>query len=220
MGRRQKIEKPELLKIAREVLMRDGSSGAAKKIAKKAGISEAAVIGRLGKKIDLLVDALAPPPFNSGEVIAVTSRKLGVQEALEANADRLLEYFRTSIPLLLPLLGAPSDTRRAVLDRLSQNPAFTLRTAFQVYLHAEAKAERISEIDTEAAASLLVFSLHSMVLFEAIGVQSPSLPKAGVRALVEVLSQGLLSGGSKKRKAGRPKPRARSRTGERQPQLV
>ena len=60
MGRRKKIEDRELLAAAREVFTERGLVGSSKEIARKAGVSEAALFQRYGTRDKLFFAAMMP----------------------------------------------------------------------------------------------------------------------------------------------------------------
>jgi AcrR family transcriptional regulator len=201
MARPRIIEDAELLGIARKIFVRAGVSGSTKEIAREAKISEAALFKRYPTKATLFLAAMAPPNVDAAEIIREASQRREPRQALIIIAERVLDYFRRAIPLMLPIITHPRIGLDPLLKQLGQNPAPALRREIMWYLHGEAKHGHVSKASCEAAAHLLVSSLHGIALFESIGFHREALPKAGVTPLVDALWQGLRPENSRERKS-------------------
>ncbi len=190
MARPKSIEDAALLAAARQVFAKAGAHGSTKEIARRAGISEAALFKRYRTVHALFRAAMMPPAVNAAEMIREASREREPHKCLLLIAEHVLDYFRSAAPLmsaltLHPLIG-PDVLRKA----LGQDPVHELRQAIMFYLLGEARHERVSEASCEAAASLLVSSLHSIALLRASS-KTRAPPKVDIASLVDALWQGL-----------------------------
>jgi AcrR family transcriptional regulator len=190
MGRPQIISNEAMLAAARVVFLKHGVSGSTREIAERAGVSEAALFKRFSTKAQLFMAAMVPPAPAIEGVIAKAAKANSAHAGLEKIAQGVLDYFRTAIPMILPLVAHP--TFGADLPRnFETSPATTLLNAITAYLRDEARRGRLAVNDPFAAAALLVSALHSIALFEIMGFHGGAMPKAGVRMLVDALWDGL-----------------------------
>lgn len=186
MGRPPKIEESELLAVARAVFLERGPVGASKEIARRAGISEAALFQRYGTRDALFYKALMPPPFAAGQLVSEAAAKASSPRAALMEISRsALAYFRGVVGSALTLMAHP-DFRIEEMARRHQghNPGSTLIKAIADWLTREAKVKRLRCPDPRASADLIVAALHSVALFEHLGIHES---KAGdARALAAI----------------------------------
>ena len=107
MGRPKRIEDEELLKIARAVFVLDGAHGSTREIAQRAGISEAALFKRYPTKVALFLAAMMPPNVDVDALIAVAEAISDPRQSLIVLCERMLDYFREAIPIILQLTQNP-----------------------------------------------------------------------------------------------------------------
>lgn len=172
MGRHKKIEEADLLAAAREVFLERGPVGAAKEIARRAGISEAALFQRYGTRDALFFKAMMPPVFAAEELVARAAIDApDTRAALAVITRGALVYFRDTIGAALVMMSHP-DFRLAEVARAhaGSNPGAKLIEALAHWLGREAQAGRIHCPDPQASADLIVAALHSVVLFEHLGI--------------------------------------------------
>lgn len=172
MGRRKKIEDAALLLAAREVFREKGVVGAAKEIAGRAGISEAALFQRYGTRDKLFFAAMMPPSFAAEELVARAAAEApGPRAALASIARGALVYFREVIGIALVLMSHPGfRLEEAARSHGEHNPGARLVRALEAWLASEARAGGIHCPDPRASADLIVLALHSVALFEHLGI--------------------------------------------------
>lgn len=187
MGRRKKIEDADLLATAREVFTERGFVGAAKEIAAKAGLSEAALFQRYGTRDKLFFAAMMPPSFAAEELVKRAAAEAHEpRAALGIIAVRSLVYFREVIGIALVLLSHP-DFKLQQIARAhgGANPGARLIGAMANWFAEEARAGRIHCPDPQASADLIVAALHSVVLFEHLGIYDEAAGDARALAAVD-----------------------------------
>ena len=191
MGRPQTISNDEMLAAAREVFLKDRTAGSTREIAKRAGISEAALFKRFSTKAQLFMAAMAPPAPAIDAVITAAKQMTSSRRGIEKVSEAILDYFRTAIPMILPLVAHPTFGAANLPRNFETSPATSLLNALTHYLRDENARGRISASDPFASAALLVSALHSIALFEIMGFHGGAMPKAGVRVLIAALWDGL-----------------------------
>ena len=176
MGRHKKIEDVELLATAREVFKARGPVGASREIAARAGISEAALFKRFGTRDKLFFAAMMPPSFAAEEMVTrAVAEADDPREALTIVARRSLVYFREVIGIALVLMGHPQfDMKDIAKKHGGENPGARLIEALAKWFASEAAKGRIHCPDPRASADLIVAALHSVVLFEHLGIYDAS----------------------------------------------
>ncbi len=179
-----------MLAAARAVFLKHGASGSTREIAERAGISEAALFKRFSTKAQLFMAAMVPPAPAIEAVIKEAAKAASARQGLEKIAHGALDYFRTAIPMIIPLVAHPSFSAE-LSGNFSTSPATTLLNAITAHLRDEAARGRLATDDPMAASAMLVSALHSIALFEIMGFHGGAVPKAGVRALVDALWHGL-----------------------------
>lgn len=190
MGRPQTITSEKMLAAAREVFLRHGVFGSTKEIAKRAGVSEAALFKRFSTKAQLFMAAMAPPTPGIETIIADARAAKSAQSGLQVLSEGVLDYFRVAIPMILPLASHPSFGT-GLPKNFETSAATDLIQAVAHFLREEQSRKRLRAQDPLAAAAMLVAALHSIALFEIMGFHDGATPKAGVRALVDALWHGL-----------------------------
>jgi AcrR family transcriptional regulator len=194
MGRPKRIEDDELLKIARAVFVLDGAHGSTREIAQRAGISEAALFKRYPTKVALFLAAMMPPNVDVDALIAVAEATSDPRQSLIVLCERMLDYFREAIPIILQLTQNPLIDLEAVRRRFGVSPEQRLASAVPAYLARQAERGRIVCPDPGGAALLLISAVHSLVLFEIMALHAPRDGQASVAAIVNALWEGLKPG--------------------------
>ena len=207
MGRRKRIEDDALLAIAREVFVERGFAATTREVARRAGISEAAIYQRHPTKTHLFFSAMVPPALDVEALLAATGDEPGVSERLERIALDLLEYFREVVPVLLPLATHPEFDLEAFAEWHERSPFRRIHGALVEFLEVHRDAGRVGPGDAEPPALALMATLHSLAFLERLGVHGGRFGEEVVRAIVRSLWRGL---------APTPSPPAfRSRRGRR-----
>jgi AcrR family transcriptional regulator len=180
-----------MLAAARAVFLKHGVFGSTKEIARRAGISEAALFKRFSTKAQLFMAAMAPPTPGIDAIVARAAALKSAREALHALSEAVLDYFRIAIPMILPLVSHPTFGAPELPRNFETTAATSLLQAVATYFADETTRGRLRVKDPTAAAAMLVSALHSVALFEIMGFHGGTMPKAGVRALVDALWHGL-----------------------------
>jgi AcrR family transcriptional regulator len=191
MGRPKTIETEELLGIAREVFLEGGASGSTKEIARRAGISEAALFKRFPTKTALFLAAMTPPQPDVAQMLEKAQAQKDPRDALHVLAGEMLAYFRMAIPRMLPIITHPAIGLEELLRHFGVSPAEKLTEGVASYLASERERGRIGANNPLAATGLLVATLHSVALFEFMGIHGGAIPDSAVRAMIDTMWQGI-----------------------------
>ena len=189
MGRPKTIEDDALLKIAREVFLEGGAYGSTKEIAARAGISEAALFKRFPTKAVLFLKAMAPPPADAGYILKQVRAEKDPKKALRVLARQMLAYYRTALPRVVHLITHPAIGIEALPAHMGGDGVM-LDAAIAAYLREEHTRGRINAPDARAAAGILVATLHSVVMFELMGVHGGAIPPQAIDAMLDTLWNG------------------------------
>jgi AcrR family transcriptional regulator len=191
MGRRKVIESETLLKIAREVFLEEGALGSTKDIAARAGISEAALFKRYPTKSALFLAALAPPPADKDYILAEVRAAKDARAALHVMARQVLAYYRMALPRMLHLITHPAIGLDSLPQHMNRENGVVLDGAVAAYLREQHVKGEINAPNARAAAGVLVAMLHSVVLFEIMGVHGGRVPQSVVDEMIDIVWQGL-----------------------------
>ena len=191
MGRPPRITNERLLQIARMVFVRDGVSGSTKSISALAGISEAAIFQRYRTKAALFLAAMSPVYADTAAMIALADDARDGREALQILGDAVLAYFREALPVMLPVIAHPAVGLDELLKHMGGGPAMDITEALQSYFQDQAAKGAISVMNPRAAAAMLVTSMHSVALFEIMGLHGGVMPEAGLYAMIDSLWFGM-----------------------------
>lgn len=191
MGRRQTIETSELLRFAREVFLEGGAFGSTKDIALRAGVSEATLFKRFPTKAALFLAAMEPPHPDIDFMLARAREQKDARRAMHVLASQALAYFRSAIPLMLPLITHPAIGLESLLRHYGDNPAERLTAGIAQFLQEQKTKRLIGSQSPLAAAGLLVAAMHSVALFEIMGIHGGAIPASAVEAMIETMWQGI-----------------------------
>ena len=191
MGRPKLIQDDELLAVAREAFVEKGISASTREIARRAGISEAVIYQRHRTKADLFFTAMVPPALNVEELLAARANGLGVLEHLEEIALGMMEYFRDLVPILLPLMTHPSFDFERSVEQYPDAPLNRMRRGLMEYLETQRELGNIVAGNVGSAALTLFAALHSLAIFERLGVHGGVFDEATVRSVARSLWRGL-----------------------------
>jgi AcrR family transcriptional regulator len=191
MGRPPRITNDRLLQIARMVFVRDGASGSTKSISALAGISEAAIFQRYGTKAALFLAAMSPVHADTVAMIALADGARDGREALQILGGAVLDYFREALPVMLPVIAHPAVGLDELLKHMGDGPAMDITEAIQSYLQEQSTEGAVNVQNPRAAAAMLVTSMHSVALFEIMGLHGGVMPEAGLNAMIDSLWFGM-----------------------------
>lgn len=191
MGRPKLIDDETLLAVAREVFIAQGIAASTREIARKAGVSEAVIYQRHPTKSDLFFAAMVPPALDVEALLAVPNTNSDVQAGLEDIALGMLEYFRELVPVLIPLISHPSFDFEKFVQRHPESPLGKLRAGLITYLNELHSRGEIRGDNLRMAGLTLFAALHSLAIFERLGVHGGEFDKEAVRGIVQSLWTGL-----------------------------
>jgi AcrR family transcriptional regulator len=200
MARKRTIADADVLKAAREVFLEGGAFGSTREIAARAGISEATLFKRYPTKTALFLAALAPPQPDLTAILEPVRAQKDARKALHILAFQVLAYFRMAIPRMLPLITHPAIGLDELLRQFGMSPADRLTDAIAGYLAEQKKRGAIETDNPLAAAGMINASLHSLALFELMGIHGGEVPPQAVRAMIDALWRGLAPQDKKRRK--------------------
>ena len=189
MGRQKTISDEELLARAREVFVERGFAGSTREIARRAGVSEGVLFQRHATKADLFFAAMALPSVDLQALF--DARFDSARDQIASVTAAMIDYFRDSMPVLLPLLSPPVFQFEEFSRRHPDSPLGALRRGLVAFFAREREARRIGPVDPGAAA-LLVFALaQSVAFFERMGADDGRMPDEVLERTIETLWQGL-----------------------------
>lgn len=192
MGRNKQISDEAVLDAARAVFVEQGFGASTREVARRAGISEAVLYQRHKTKIDLFFAAMIPPPLElAGERDG--RRDQGIVEDLGALALDITNYFRGAMPVFVQLVTHPSFNLADLADRETRMPLHRLGEALSACLerHRARGAITADPERVQAAVLTLLATLHSLALFEHMGLHGGAFPDAAVRNVVALIVRGL-----------------------------
>ncbi len=181
MARPRTIAEEDLLAAARAVFVEKGFGASTKAIASRAGVSEALLFQRYRTKADLFFAAMVPPPMRLDESMQIPAKGTDRQAALGQLGWAMLEYFRSAVPVLLPLMSHPDFDFESFAQNHPDSAMVAMRrnvVHFFIANHAP---------DPQAAALLLIASTQSLAMFERLGAHGGRFPDAMVQRMIDSL---------------------------------
>lgn len=191
MGRKKLIEDEELLNHARAVFLEKGATASTKDIAKAAGISQATLFQRFPTKEALFRAAMVPPTPDVEQIIAAAQGHTDPRSALTAICEAMLAYFRSMIPVALHLMIHPAITMQDMQGQFKKNNPAILGQTLALFLRNLNQTRQAAIRDPVAAAGLLVAAIHSLALFELMGLHGGYFPTDAIAALINSLWYGM-----------------------------
>jgi AcrR family transcriptional regulator len=191
MARTRSIDDQHILTVAREVFTTDGAQGSTREIARRLGVSEGTLFQRFPTKVALFLAAMTPSAPET-EVMLKKARSLkDTRKALKFVGTFILDYFRTAIPLLLPLITHPGVGIGTLLSTIGQSPAAAFHDAVAAFIVERRDTGALRSPEPSAAAGLVVAAMHSIALFEVTGLHGGAAPEKVVHAMLDTLWHGL-----------------------------
>jgi AcrR family transcriptional regulator len=189
VGRIKTISDAQLLDIARRAFVEEGFGASTRRIARSAGISEGVIFQRFRTKEDLFFAAMIPPPVDLN-LLFHHPRSKGIA-LLERITLSMIDYFRSTLPVFIPLMSHPSFRFEEFAGRHPDSPLAALRRRLVQFMVEEQRAGRIGSVDPGAAALLVWSTAHSVAFFELLGAHGGRFDPRIVRATVRCLWKGL-----------------------------
>ena len=214
MARPKTIADADILRAAREVFIEGGALGSTREIARRIGVSEGTLFKRYPTKTALFLAAMAPPSADTATLLTKARAQKNVRKGLRVLGDGTLAYFRASIPRMLPLITHPAIGIDELLNRFGESPASALSSAIAEYIAEQHDNGAIHAPQPLAVAGLIVATMHSVVLFELMGLHEGAIPGIAVTAMLDTLWFGIAPqprSPAAKRPTTQRKPQTRSR---------
>jgi len=189
VGRKRTISDDELLDAARREFVEQGYAASTREIARRAGVSEGLVFQRFQTKEDLFFAAMIPPAADLNRLLHHPRSK--GRALLEKIAFSMIDYFRETLPVLLPLMSHPAFRFEEFAKRHPESSMLLLRRQLFEFLVREQRAGRLGAVDPGAAALLIWSMAHSIPFFERLGAHGGRFDQKLVRAMVRALWDGL-----------------------------
>ncbi|MBZ5602509.1 MAG: TetR/AcrR family transcriptional regulator [Acidobacteriia bacterium] len=189
MARTKSISDADLLKAARQVFVEKGFAASTREIARQAGISEGVLFQRFHTKDDLFFAAMLPPPVDLSGIFSASDQD-GLTR-LHTITAALTQYFRETLPVLIPLMSHRSFKFEEFAQRHPDSPMVTLRRDIVLWVIAEQRAGRIGNVDPGATALAIWSVAHTITFFERMGAHGGKFEDRILRATVECLWKGM-----------------------------
>lgn len=183
MGRNKIIENKELLEKVRGIVVRDGINVSSHKIAKEIGISNAVLFQRFGSKENLLFAAMSPPAPDLDLLLGRDSCGDSDGVFLERITWGLFEYFRSLVPILVPLAITPSFRFEEFRKRYPDSPLEKLTVGLMKVLEDACQKKEIDCPDVGSVVLNLLSSTCGLALFERMGVHNGNFNRDTIRNL-------------------------------------
>jgi AcrR family transcriptional regulator len=132
---------------------------------------------------------MIPPPVDLNQLLH-HPRSKGIT-LIEHITLSMLDYFRSTLPVLLPLMSHPSFRFEEFARRHPDSPMVTLRRGLVEFVVEEQRAGRIGGVDPGAAALAIWSAAHSVAFFEQLGAHGGHFPPRLILETVRCLWKGL-----------------------------
>jgi AcrR family transcriptional regulator len=195
MGRQKTISDEAVLGVARGVFRERGHTATTREIAQAAGISEAVLYQRFGSKDELFHAAMAPTAPDVEQLLGPKDPPDDAHAYLRAVVVRIGTYFAEILPLVVRLMTHPSFDPAMLRQGRNPRPAALLQEALAERLASLARRRRIAAPSPAAAARLLVSLAHDWGLGTLFSSEPPARRERELRALVDVVWEGLRARG-------------------------
>jgi AcrR family transcriptional regulator len=172
VARKKTIADADLLKAARDAFIELGFAAPTRAIARRAGVSEGVLFQRYHTKAELFFAAMVPPP---GKPRPTNIRRLGLD---------LLDYFRSALPVLLPLISHPAFRFEEFAERHPEAPLVAMRRdVTQFFISRRAR-------DPAGAALALIAAMFGIAMFERLGAHGGQMPQQFVEQALSCIARG------------------------------
>jgi AcrR family transcriptional regulator len=214
MGRTRKISDEDLLASARAAFIEGGFAVPTREVARRAGISEGVLFQRYATKAELFFAAMVLPAPRLGDLaeppLASPAQSATGDGRLCRLTAGLLDYFRQTLPVLLPLMSHPGFRFEEFARTHPGSPLDVLRRDLVAFFRREQQAGRIGPVDPGAAALVVLSLAQCIAFFEQVGAHGGRFPEEILGEAVRCLWDGV----APRAAAARPVP-ARASTSPR-----
>jgi AcrR family transcriptional regulator len=188
MGRTKTISDEEVLERAREVFVEQGFRASTKAIAKHVGVSEGVLFQRFSTKEELFFASMILPSIDLNDLL----RRPHLQgfASVEKVVFTMLEYFRQTLPVLLPLMSHPAFDFEDFAAKHPDSPLNILRRDLTAFVLREQQAGRIGKVDARTVALVMWSTAHAIAFFERLGAHGGRFQEEMVRSAVRTMWDG------------------------------
>jgi AcrR family transcriptional regulator len=132
---------------------------------------------------------MIPPPADLNRLLDHPRSK--GRALLEKITFSMIDYFRETLPVLLPLMSHPAFRFEEFAKRHPDSPMLLLRRQLVEFFVREQRAGRLGAVDPGAAALLIWSTAHSIPFFERLGAHGGRFDPKLVRAMIRALWDGM-----------------------------
>lgn len=191
MGRKKLISDEQLLEVARQVFLSSGLNSSTKAIARRAGISEAALFQRYGTKADLFFAAMVPPAADVGALFARPHRSAPARQEIEQVLHGMLAYFREAAPVMAQMMVHPSFRFEDFAAAHPAHPLVTMRAGLMRFLESLRAEGKVRDASMAPVALLLFSAAYSIPIWERLGAHGGRMPDWIVSGMLDPLLDGI-----------------------------
>lgn len=195
MARPRQVSDEEILLAARGCFLEQGPSVSTTVIARRLGVSQAALFKRFGTKEDLLIAALAPPEIPGFVPLADAgpdARPLPLQ--LRELAGEIHRFLQGLVPCLAMLQASGLDMR-TLMTRYQIPPPLRAHRALTGWFERAAAAGRLGPCEPSAVATILIGALQGHRMLSMIGA-TPNPAEGYLDQVVGTLWRGIAPEGA------------------------
>lgn len=188
MVRPKSVTDDEIKKAARDVFVEHGPSAPVSLVAKKLGVSHAALFGRAGSKERLMMDALCPGRPRAVEWLAETPPIDGAQERLAEILADLMGFFHRVVPNLV-VLKASGRSMDDLPSESDMPPPVAIRRALAAWLTDAVESNSVAPLHPPSVAEGLLGAMEARCFNAYLGGENfaPGDDEAFIRGLIEGL---------------------------------
>lgn len=161
MSRPRQVTDEQIIEGARECFLAMGPAVSTTVIAKRVGLSQAALFKRFGTKDDLMLAALSPRPDTAllSRIAEGPTDDVSVQDALGILIRDMSGHIRKMMPCVAALRASGVPPQR-ILAQYEEPPPLAVHRAVVQWLEQARHRGRIREVDPAAMAFALMGALH------------------------------------------------------------
>ena len=195
MGRPRRISDDDIAREARAIFLTQGPGASTEKIAKKLGVSQAALFKRVPTKDELLVLALCPreTPLVLQQLPMGPDLDRPVPQQLTELVRSLLGFFRDLMPALLTLKASGVPVERAY-EGGKVVPPLKVREDLTLWLKLAHRQRKVRGGELKPAADLILGAIESRCLLEHLDGKKASVAEDAAFAtdMVRAMWKGLM----------------------------
>ena len=161
MSRPRQVTDQQIIEGARECFLAMGPSVSTTVIAKRVGLSQAALFKRFGTKDDLMLAALSPTP-DAGLLARIASGPTEGEDldvALRALLHDMAQHIRKMMPCVAVLRASGVSPQR-ILAQYEEPPPLAVHGALVSWMETARRNGSVREVDPSTAAMAMMGAVH------------------------------------------------------------